>query len=400
MCRAGMHLPGTCSEGCRVQSFSLGTLLGNKDILRTVERDTHLAVQPFPAQTGKNGGQLVAVRPADIGALFAEALAPDLHVGHLGAFDRSVLLGIAKVAAGEEIAALEDVHAIPILREQRVEIQTDKPFTLVGLHSFPLFSFRQSLQLGTQIELLALLHIHQCFCPNLADKLRGQIPGVLDARTGRLDRPEAAVSGGIPQIAGLGVGGAEEHALTQVRCGSFAKCRTVNIVLPREEGTQCFYFGLLQTRQLADLQDPVPLQFLCSGLILGVAQVQTVGEPFSGQLGDEGAFTNALGIVQYQHGVKFAAGIQHTLDGSAECFPGNGTDIFVIVGTEIVDEQRIHSLYAVPFRQIFDKLTDGMVGPIIRDLRHGDVIVSGGEGAVVGIHTADELGIVRIPPEF
>ena len=69
-----MLLPGTCSEGCRVQSFSLGTLLGNKDILRTVKRDTHLAVQPLPAQTGKDGGQFVAVRPADVGALFAEAL--------------------------------------------------------------------------------------------------------------------------------------------------------------------------------------------------------------------------------------------------------------------------------------------------------------------------------------
>ena len=81
MCRAGMLLPGTCSEGCRVQSFSLGTLLGNKDILWTVKRDTHLAVQPLPAKTGKDGGQLVAVRSADIGTFLAEALAPDLHVG-------------------------------------------------------------------------------------------------------------------------------------------------------------------------------------------------------------------------------------------------------------------------------------------------------------------------------
>ena len=54
-----MLVPGTCSEGCLVQSFSLGTLLGNKDILRTVKRDTHLAVQPLPAKTGKDGGQLV-----------------------------------------------------------------------------------------------------------------------------------------------------------------------------------------------------------------------------------------------------------------------------------------------------------------------------------------------------
>ena len=38
-------------------------------------------------------------------------------VGHLGALDRTMLLGIAEVAACEEVAALEDVHAVPILRE-------------------------------------------------------------------------------------------------------------------------------------------------------------------------------------------------------------------------------------------------------------------------------------------
>ena len=62
-----------------------------------------------------------------------------------------MLLGIAEVAAGEEIAALEDVHAVPALREQRVEIQTDKPFTLIGLHCLPLFCLRQGFQFGAQI---------------------------------------------------------------------------------------------------------------------------------------------------------------------------------------------------------------------------------------------------------
>ena len=180
----------------------------------------------------------------------------------------------------------------------------------------------------------------------------------------------------------------------------FAECRTVNVVLTGEEGTQRFHLGLLQTCQFADLQDPVPLQFLCSGLILGVAQVQTVRKPLSGQLGDKGAFTDTLGTVQHKHGVKFAAGIQHTLDGGAEGFPGDGTDIFVVVGTEVVDEQRVHTGNLVPLRQIFNELPNGMVGAVVRDLRHGDVIVSCRKGAVVGIHIADELGIVCIPPEF
>ena len=223
---------------------------------------------------------------------------------------------------------------------------------------------------------------------------------MLDARTRRLDRPEAAVSGGVPQIAGLGVGGAEEHALAQMRRRPLAECRTVNVVLTGEEGTQRFHLGLLQTCQFADLQDPVPLQFLCSSLILGVAQVQTVRKPLSGQLGNKGTFAHTLRTVQHQHGVKFAAGIQHTLDGGAERFPGDGTDIFVVVGTEVVDEQRVHTGNLVPLRQIFNELPNGMVGAVVRDLRHGNVIVSSGEGAVVGIHIADKLGIIRIPPEF
>ena len=223
---------------------------------------------------------------------------------------------------------------------------------------------------------------------------------MLDARTRRLDRPEAAVSGGVPQIAGLGVGGAEEHALAQMRRRPFAECRTVNVVLTGEEGTQRFNLGLLQTCQFADLQDPVPLQLLGSGLILGVAQVQTVRKPLSGQLGNKGTFAHTLRTVQHQHGVKFAAGIQHTLDGSAEGLPGDSSDIPVIVCAEVVDEQRVHTGNLVPLRQIFNELPNGMVGAVVRDLRHGNVIVSCRKGAVVGIHIADKLGIIRIPPEF
>ena len=73
-CRKGALSIGTRSEGWSVQSFSSGTLLGNEYILGPIERDAHFVVQPLPAQTGKDGSQFVAVRPADIGALFAEAL--------------------------------------------------------------------------------------------------------------------------------------------------------------------------------------------------------------------------------------------------------------------------------------------------------------------------------------
>ena len=223
---------------------------------------------------------------------------------------------------------------------------------------------------------------------------------MLDARTRRLDRPEATVSGGVTEIAGLGIGCAEEHALAQMRCGSFAECRTVNIVLPGEEGAQRFHLSFFESCQFTNLQNPVSLQLFGGGLVLGVAQVQTVGEPLSGQLCNEGAFADTLGTVQHKHGVKFAAGIQHPLDGGAEGLTGNSSDILVIVCAEVVDEQRVHTGNLVPLRQIFNELPNGMVGAVVRNLRHGNVIVSSGEGAVVGIHIADKLGIIRIPPEF
>ncbi len=41
-----------------------------------------------------------------------------------------------------------------------------------------------------------------------------------------------------------------------------------------------------------------------------------------------------------------------------------------------------------------------MIGAVVSDLGNGDLIVPLGEGAVVGIHIADKLGIVRIAPVF
>ena len=185
-----MLLPGTCSEECRVQSFSLGTLLGNKDVLRTVERDTHLAVQPLPAKTGKDGGQLVAVRSADIGTFLAEALAPDLHIGHVGALHRPLLLQTAEVGAGEEVAAFKEVHLRPAFRQKGVHIFPHQPLALIGLHGFPLLILGQRVHFGREVELLTLPHIHESFRPDLEDLLVGQVPGLLLPAAGGLDRPD------------------------------------------------------------------------------------------------------------------------------------------------------------------------------------------------------------------
>ena len=228
----------------------------------------------------------------------------------------------------------------------------------------------------------------------------GQVPGLLLSAAGGLDRPEAAVAGGVPQIPGLGVSGAEEHALAQMGRGPFAERRPVDVVLPGEKGAQGLHLSLLQPGQLTDLQDPVPLELLGGGFVLGVAQVQAVRKPLSGQLGDEGALAHTLGTVEHQHGVELAARTQHPADGGAEGLPGHRPDIGGVAGAQIVHQQGVHAGNLIPFRQTFDELPNGMIGPVIRHFGHGDVVVPCGEGAVVGVHIADKLGVIGVPPEL
>src|SRR5699024_11318175 len=58
---------------------------------------------------------------AQVGPFLAEALAPDLHVGHAGAPDRTLFLQTAEIGAGEEIAAFKEVHLRPAFRQQGVQ---------------------------------------------------------------------------------------------------------------------------------------------------------------------------------------------------------------------------------------------------------------------------------------
>ena len=88
------------------------------------------------------------------------------------------------------------------------------------------------IQIAVEVDLLAAVHVIERFRPDLTDLRLRQLPGVLIAGTRRFHRPEPAVARGVPQIARLFVGCAEEHALPQMRRGALAEGRTVDIVLP------------------------------------------------------------------------------------------------------------------------------------------------------------------------
>ena len=50
----------------------------------------------------------------------------------------------------------------------------------------------------------------------------------------------------------------------------------VLIVLPGDKGFHLFQVRLLHTCHLSDFMNPVPLQFLCSGLVVHVGKGQAV----------------------------------------------------------------------------------------------------------------------------
>ena len=136
-------VPGNLFPDFVLNVFSLGTPLRNKNVLRPIEGNPDLVIRPFPAQPSEDARQLVAVGAAQVGPFLAEALAPDLHVGHAGALHRTLLLQTAEIGAGEEIAAFKEVHLRPAFRQQGVQILPHQPLALIGLHGFPLLVLGQ-----------------------------------------------------------------------------------------------------------------------------------------------------------------------------------------------------------------------------------------------------------------
>ena len=130
--------------------------------------------------------------------------------------------------------------------------------------------------------------------------------------------PVTPVAGNVPQIPVLAVGGSKENALPRMRRCPSAECGAIDIVLSGEEGAQRLHLGFAKSRQLTDLQNPIALQFLGGGLVLGIAQVQAVREPFPGKAGDKSAFADALGTVQDQHGIELHTRLLHPAHGGAE----------------------------------------------------------------------------------
>ena len=136
------------------------------------------------------------------------------------------------------------------------------------------------------------------------------------------------------------------------------------VVLTGDEGLDRLHVHLLEARQLAQLQDPVALQLLRSCLVLHVADGQTVGEPFVAQLGKERALAHALGAVEHDHAVELDPRLVDVGDGGDHHPARDGPNVQRVGTAQIVDEQRLHAGHAIPFRQRFEVVADGMVAAL------------------------------------
>ena len=90
----------------------------------------------------------------------------------------------------------------------------------------------------------------------------------------------------------------------------------------------------------------------------------------------------------------------HPAVSRAQLLPCNCTYIRSVLRPKIIDQQRIRAFHPVPVRKRLKEFPDRMVGTVIHGLRNGDIIIPGGECPVCRVHIADQLGVIRVPPEL
>ncbi|MPN58234.1 hypothetical protein SDC9_205937 [bioreactor metagenome] len=69
-----------------------------------------------------------------------------------------------------------------------------------------------------------------------------------------------------------------------MRRSAFPESGSVNIILSGDERAQRFDLCFTKSCELTDFKNPIALQLFCSGLVLGIAQIQAVREPITGEL--------------------------------------------------------------------------------------------------------------------
>ena len=156
------------------------------------------------------------------------------------------------------------------------------------------------------------------------------------------------------------------------------------VILTGDERLDRFHIHFLQSRQLAQLQNPVALQLFRGRLILHIADRQAVGEPFAAQLGKEGALAHALRAVEHDHAVELDPRLIDAGDGGDHHLSGDGANVCRVGAAQVVDKQRLHARHTVPCRQRIEVVADGMIAALSGDRQQDTLQLA---GRVQSIHT-------------
>ena len=204
-------------------------------------------------------------------------------------------------------------------------------------------------QVIPQDQFLTLLVAGNGFSPDLIYFCGGQIvmhqlrPALKTAIYG----PVTAVSGGVPQEVGA-VGGTEKHTTAGILHRSSAISRPVSVLGLAQKLLGGLALRAGKSGHLAQLYDPDAPQIFAG--FLAVKAGDTVVEPVPPQTGEQQAFADALLAAQNADLVKLAPRTETTRHGSHQHFAGDGAGVAVILGAQIVNEQGIQPLFAVPLQ--------------------------------------------------
>ncbi len=210
----------------------------------------------------------------------------------------------------------------------------------------------------------------------------------VDAVDVAADRPEAAVAGIVLQILVV-VGRTDENALAVVFLRAFGVGEADLVGSPADECLDMANVGPDEAAQFRHFQDPGTLHHL-DHLLRIVEIAFQFGEPRLRQHRDEGRLPLALETLQNDDEVELDAGLEDAGDRCDHHQSRNGAGVGVIRGAEIVDEQSLDALDAIPVL-IVEVFADGVEAVLAADDVDGSPQI-----AIGNLETVAALGFRRL----
>ena len=300
------------------------------------------------------------MRSPDRRRISTKAFHPHFDGGHYRALDLAYAVARREHIATEEGPTLRDIHAVPILGQQSVQILRDHALAHIGFQGCNLLLVGHSFQISSEVQRLPGFVIVKGFRPQLGHDLFN-LPRPVRGFVGAGHRPEAAIARDVPEEAVVVVGASHDDTLPGMILHAVAVAVPEFVVLPGDERFHCLHVYLLKPRKLTQFENPISLQLLRGGLVLHVPECQRIGEPLATQLCKKRGFAQTLRTHQHHDAVELHAGLVHPGNGSHEHLTSDSTVVGCVEGTKIVCKDMIESLIPVPFRQCFQIVPDGMV---------------------------------------